>query len=92
MPRYYPRQLSSAFERAEGANAVTETSEDDNGKREEEEVKDGPTKAEDNSDIVRDTAKETMDGAWTASKNGSQKPRNSTSTSQQREEDHNNHH
>ncbi|KAJ7981762.1 hypothetical protein O6P43_000983 [Quillaja saponaria] len=59
--------FSSAYERAEGNNAVAEANNDDI------DVRDSPAKAVEMSDNVGDTAKETMDGKWRAAKETTQK-------------------
>ncbi|KAE9590616.1 hypothetical protein Lalb_Chr20g0109561 [Lupinus albus] len=79
--------FSTAYERAEGANAVAEASNenatvrgDSMYKAKEEELsisndaaRDGPIKAEEGSEMVRDTAKKTMDGRWKAAQETSHK-------------------
>ncbi|KAJ1403454.1 hypothetical protein SESBI_27295 [Sesbania bispinosa] len=79
-PRLSTASLSTAFERAEGSNAVAEGSGDDGAvmrdgmyeTRQEDlamtndAARDGPIKAVDEADMARDTAKDTMDGAWKA--------------------------
>ncbi|KAK7324562.1 hypothetical protein VNO77_28226 [Canavalia gladiata] len=81
--------LSTAYERAEGSNAVAEGSSDDGVLKREDmyEVKqedmsmtndvarDGPIKAVEEADMVRDSAKESMDGAWMAAQETSHKVR-----------------
>ncbi|XP_022636081.1 uncharacterized protein LOC111241638 [Vigna radiata var. radiata] len=79
VPRLSTASLSTAYERAEGSNAVAEGSgEDGEMKREvkEEEVaKDDPIKGVEGSDMVRDSAKESMDGAWMAAQETAHKVR-----------------
>ncbi|OIV92397.1 hypothetical protein TanjilG_22997 [Lupinus angustifolius] len=81
--------FSTAYERAEGANAVAEASNEnatlrgDTMYKEKEEdlsisndaARDGPKKAEEGSEMVRDTAKKSMDGRWKASQETSHKVR-----------------
>ncbi|KAK7244256.1 hypothetical protein RIF29_39075 [Crotalaria pallida] len=92
MPFYSSRlssaSLSTAYERAEGANAVAEASNENptlrgdpmyQAKQDDlsisnDAARDGPIKAEQGStDMVRDTAKDTMDGAWKAAQETSHK-------------------
>ncbi|CAL0310161.1 unnamed protein product [Lupinus luteus] len=81
--------FSTAYERAEGANAVAEASNENETvrgdtmyKAKEEDLsisndaaRDSPIKAEEESEMVRDTAKKTMDGGWKASQEASHKVR-----------------
>ncbi|RDY05379.1 hypothetical protein CR513_10794, partial [Mucuna pruriens] len=79
IPFYASSRLSTAYERAEGSNAVAKGSSDDGVvKREDmgmsnDPAKDGPIKAVEDADMVRDTAKESMDGAWIAAQQNSHK-------------------
>ncbi|XP_045801321.1 uncharacterized protein LOC123895142 [Trifolium pratense] len=80
--------FSTAYERAEGSNAVAEANSDDGGvtmegmykgiKEEDramtsDPAREGPIKAEEEGDIVRDTAKDSMDGAWMAAQDAKHK-------------------
>ncbi|BAT92586.1 hypothetical protein VIGAN_07134300 [Vigna angularis var. angularis] len=76
VPRLSTASLSTAYERAEGSNAVAEGSgEDGEMKREvkEEEVaKDGPIKGVEGADMVRDSAKESIWSLDGSSRNSTQ--------------------
>ncbi|CAJ1957105.1 unnamed protein product [Sphenostylis stenocarpa] len=88
-PRLSTASLSTAYERAEGSNAVAEGSSEDGAMKREDmyevkqeelamsndAAKDGPIKAVEGADMVRDSAKESMDGAWMAAQETAHKVR-----------------
>ncbi|QCE09976.1 uncharacterized protein LOC114186095 [Vigna unguiculata] len=66
-PRLSTASLSTAYERAEGSNAVAEESGEKKREENEEEVaKDDPRKGVEGAEMVRESGKESMDGAWMA--------------------------
>ncbi|KAL2589569.1 hypothetical protein AAZX31_13G257300 [Glycine max] len=78
-PHLSTASLSTAYKRAE----VAEGSSEDGGDEVKQEdlamsndaARDGPIKAVEEADMVRDTAKESMDGAWIAAQEASHKVR-----------------
>nr|XP_027191679.1 uncharacterized protein LOC101497010 isoform X2 [Cicer arietinum] len=79
----YQQLMNASKKMLQGSNAVAEANSDDGGVTREgmykgtgeemgmssDAAREGPIKAEEEGDMVRDTAKDSMDGAWIAATN-----------------------